>query len=98
MAEKKDVNVTCPCCATRIEVDVRTGKILRWRRAEEVDETGKPVVSEGDWSDASTRVAGRLDAAKDKFDASLAKEKAREQDLDDLFRKAKSKLDKKKED
>lgn len=98
MAEKKDAQVVCPCCDSRIEVDVRTGKILRWRRPEELDETGKPIVRESDWKDASQRVSGRLGEAQDRFDSSVDKEKSREQDLDDLFRKAQDKLQKKKEE
>lgn len=96
--EKKDALVVCPCCDSRIEVDVRTGNVLRWRRAEEVDETGKPIVREEDWSDANTRVAGRLSTASDKFEEGLQKEQSREKDLDDLFAKAKAKLDKKKKE
>ncbi|MAB80451.1 MAG: hypothetical protein CMJ89_13950 [Planctomycetes bacterium] len=98
MAEKKDARVVCPCCNSRIEVDVRTGKILRWRRPEELDETGKPIMRDSDWNDASQRVSGRLGEAQGRFDSSFDKEKSRERDLDDLFRKAQDKLQKKKEE
>ena len=92
--EKKDVRVTCPCCHSRIEVDVRTGHVLRWRRPEEVDETGKPKVKEEDWDEATGRVSGRLAEARDRFEAGLAKEKSRAEELEELFRKAKAKLEK----
>ncbi|HEX6884529.1 MAG TPA: hypothetical protein VF530_14225 [Planctomycetota bacterium] len=91
--ETKDVNVECPCCRSRLEIDVRTGKVLRWNRATETDESGKPVVRESDWGTATERVSKRMGAAADKFDESLQREQARSRDLDELFRKANQKLD-----
>lgn len=90
--EARDVQVGCPCCESLLDIDVRTGRVLRWRKKGEVDETGKPVVREGDWSAASDRVSKRLGAAGDKFDDSLRRERSRAEDLDDLFRRAKDKL------
>ena len=98
MPEKKDATVVCPCCESRIELDLRTGKVLRWRRPEELDETGKPVLTESDWEDASKRVAGRMGQAQDRFEDGLSREKSRESDLDDLFKKAKDKLRKRDEE
>ncbi|MEW6070988.1 MAG: hypothetical protein AB1726_00145 [Planctomycetota bacterium] len=89
--EQKDVEVTCPCCGTRITVDVRTRHILRSRPPERTDDTGRPVVDKTDWDRVSARVEGRLGAAKEKFENGLAKERTREQDLDDLFRRASEK-------
>ena len=89
--ENKDVEVDCPCCGTRILVDVRTGRVLRTNRPVETDETGKRVVREEDWQSASGRVKDRLSTAEDKFDAGLSREKSRETDLDDLFKKARDK-------
>lgn len=93
--DTKDVKLVCPCCESRLEVDVRTGKVVRWSRKGESDETGKPVMRESDWSTASERVSQRLGSAADKFDDSLSREKTREQDLEDLFRKASDKLKRK---
>lgn len=95
--EKKDIRVDCPCCESRLEVDSRTGHILRWRRKEELDETGKPVLTEEDWGQANQRVSGRLDTATDKFEEGLAREQSRGRDLDDLFSKANEKLKKKRQ-
>src|SRR5262249_24586792 len=92
--ETKETQVTCPCCESRLEVDVRTGKVVRWRKKGETDETGKPVVGESDWKGASERVGKRLGSAVDKFDQSLGREKNRAKDLDELFRKASEKVDK----
>ena len=90
--ETKDVEVECPCCATRILVDVRTGRVLRSNRPAETDETGKRVVRSEDWDVAQERVRSRQESAEDRFDAGLSREKSREQDLDDLFRRAEEKL------
>ena len=57
--EKKQVEVSCPTCASRLLVDVRSEKILRTRRPEELDATGKPKVDAGDWDDALNRVQDR---------------------------------------
>lgn len=91
--ETKQLDVTCPCCQSRLSIDVRTSRILRWNRPEELDETGKPVTKESDWNAANARVEGRLSTAADKFDEGLARERGRERDLDDLFRQASEKLE-----
>ena len=96
--DQKDVNVECPCCQSRLEIDVRTAKVVRWRKKGESDETGKPVLRESDWSAASEKVGKRLGEADDKFDQSLSREKRRTQDLDELFRKANEKLGRKGEE
>jgi hypothetical protein len=93
--DTKEAKVECPCCQSRLEIDVRTGTVLRWRKKGETDETGKPVLRESDWGTASDKVSKRLGSAADKFDQSLSREKAREKDLDDLFRKASEKLGRK---
>jgi hypothetical protein len=93
----RETKVTCPCCQSHLEIDVRTGKVVKWRRETELDETGKPILREEDWTDAQKRVAGRREAAADKFEAGLAREQSRETDLDDLFKKAQDKLEKRKD-
>lgn len=85
--ETKEIAVTCPCCDSRINVDVRTRKILSWRRAEELGNDGKPVVTEEDWTKANEDVAGRMQRSEDAFDAGLSREKKRSRDLDDLWKK-----------
>jgi hypothetical protein len=93
--DTKDVKIDCPCCGSHLEVDVRTSKIVRWRKKGETDETGKPVMKESDWGAATDRVSKRMGTAADKFDESLTREKSRSKDLDELFRKASEKLDRK---
>lgn len=90
--DAKDVRVECPCCQSRLEIDVRTGKVLRWSKRAEGDSAGKPATSESDWGTATDRVGKRLGAAADKFDQSLQREQTRTRDLDDLFRKANEEL------
>ena len=87
----KQLNVTCPCCATTLTVDVLTGKILRQARPADTDETGKPVLDHGRWDDAADHVKGRAQGGQDEFDSALEKERNRSDDLDDLFAKAKEK-------
>lgn len=91
--DTKEAKLVCPCCESTLEVDVRTGTVVRWRRKGEIDETGKPVVRESDWTAASERVGQRSSSAAERFEQGLSREKAREKDLDDLFRKAKDKLE-----
>src|SRR5262245_43434259 len=90
--DTKEALITCPCCESRLEVDVRTAKVLRWSKKGDVDETGKPVLNEGDWQKAAERVGNRMGTAAERFEAGLSREKSREKDLDDLFRKASDKL------
>lgn len=90
--ETKDVRVECPCCRSRLEIDVRTGKVLRWSQPATTDETGKPAVRPEDWGQAAERVSKRMGAAANKFDESLQRERTRSRDLDELFRKANEKL------
>ena len=91
--DKKDLELTCPCCESRLTVDLRTGKIVRSQRPEELDETGKPKLTSEDWDAMSERVKGRLDSALSKFDEGLHREQSRRRDLDDLFEAAKEKLE-----
>lgn len=87
----KQIEVTCPCCDTRLTVDVLTSTVLKHAPPEQLDETGKPVLDEGRWDSATARVRDRKSTSLDKFDAALGKEQSREKDLDDLFEKAKRK-------
>lgn len=91
--EKKQVEVSCPTCASRLLVDVRSEKILRTRRPEELDATGKPKVDAGDWDDAMGRVKDRESRRESALDAALEREQGKADRLDDLFREASKRLD-----
>ena len=90
---RKEIHVTCPCCESRLEIDVLTQRVVKARRAEELDPSGKPKLREEDWDSAQARVSGRAGSAEDKFDSFLTREKTRGQDLDDLFQKLRDKDD-----
>ena len=62
---------------------------MSWRRAEELDPSGKPVVRASDWDAAQARVQDREAGSVDRFDQALSREQSRERDLDVLFDKLK---------
>jgi len=86
--DTKQIEIACPCCQSRLLVDVRTGKLLRALRPEELDATGKPVVGERDWDQALGRVRDRQGDRASKLESALDRERERSRHLDDLFRKA----------
>ena len=90
---RKDLSLSCPCCQARLEVDVRTEKVVRWQRPEELDASGKPKVKASDWDTASQRVSDRMGGAADKLEAALDREKTRGRDLDSLFEQLKERSD-----
>jgi len=85
--DAKEIQIDCPCCRSRLAVDVRTARVVRWAREEEVDPSGKPKVRGEDWDTAHGRVQTRLESAEERFEAGLGRERTREQDLDELFRR-----------
>ena len=91
--EKKQLEIDCPTCSSRILVDVRSEQVLRTRRPQELDSAGKPKVTEGDWEDALGRVQEREGRRESKLDEALEREKSKSDRLDDLFRQASEKLD-----
>ena len=86
--ERKQFEIDCPCCASRILVDVRTGQILRTRSPKGEEGDGE---APADWQEALGRVQERTRAGQDRLDQALDREKTRERDLDDLFKKARDK-------
>jgi hypothetical protein len=90
--ETKQIEIDCPCCKTRLLVDVRTGQLLRTLRPEELDSEGKPVVSERDWDEALGKVRGRSESREGRLDEALNRERDKANRLDELFRQAKDKL------
>ena len=90
--ETKQIEIDCPCCKTRLLLDVRTGQLLRARRPEELDSEGKPVVSERDWDEALGKVQDRTQSREGRLDEALNRERDKASRLDDLFRQARDKL------
>ena len=93
----KEIEIDCPCCESRLLVDVRTQTVLRHVPKASLDEFGKPVQDGGRWDDANKTVQDRKSRGTDAFDAALNREKSRARDLDDLFKKAKDKVDARKQ-
>jgi hypothetical protein len=86
--DPKEVAIRCPCCDSRLLVDVRTAKVLSWSKpGGEVDAEGKPKLKPEDWDAAEARAKGRLAQGLDKFEAGLKKEEQRTQDLEQLWKK-----------
>lgn len=96
--EKKQVEVACPTCASRLLVDVRSQKVVRARRPEELDSTGKPKLVEGDWDDALGRVKDRASSRDSKLDQALEREGTKADRLEELFREATQRADEDEED
>lgn len=90
---EQQLEVTCPCCSSRLWIDTRTSKVVRSRRPGELDaETGKPKVDEADWSDALGKVRQRTESGEGRLDSALERERGKGARLDELFKKAKEKL------
>lgn len=81
----KEITVTCPCCDSRLVVDVLTARVIAHGRQKDTDPAGRPIVREEDWDTANERVAGRTQAAANRFDEALSQERTRGKDLDALF-------------
>ena len=90
--ETKQIEIACPCCKSRLLVDVRTGQLLRTLRPEQLDDKGKPLVSERDWDSALGRVEGRQQSRESRLEEALERERGKADRLDELFRQAKDKL------
>lgn len=90
--ELRQIDVVCPCCRSRLSVDVRTRQVLRTLRAEEQGPGGEGRLSETRWDSAHKRVAERDGAATDRFDEALASERDKQTRLEDLFRQAREKI------
>jgi hypothetical protein len=91
--EKKQIEVDCPCCATKLTIDVLTSSVVRSTAPAELDETGRPKRDEGRWDRAEGRVAERSAGAQDKLESALDSERTKEARFDDLFEKARKKVE-----
>ena len=95
---KKDLEIVCPCCDSRLLVDLLTETVLRARRPETLDETGKPTVDENDWTSAFDRVRARTHDGTSKLDDAVERERERKQSLDDRFDEARRRAEEPGED
>ena len=95
---KKDLEIVCPCCDSRLLVDLLTETVLRARRPETLDEAGKPTVDDNDWASAFDRVRARTHEGTNKLDAAVERERERKQSLDDRFDEARRRAEDQSED
>jgi DNA-directed RNA polymerase subunit RPC12/RpoP len=93
MVKMKEIEIDCPCCESRLLIDVRTQTVLRHAPKASLDEFGKPVQDGKRWDAAARTVTDRESRSEDAFDSALNREKSRTRDLDDLFKKAQRKVD-----
>jgi len=81
----KQIDVTCPCCSTRLTVDVLTGQILRRSGPEASEASGS---GKDRWVSAQERVRERSKSGQDKLESALDHERGKSARFDELFRKA----------
>lgn len=88
----KQIDITCPCCSSRLTVDVLTQKVMR-------TESASPPADGGDkWTSATKNVQGRTASGAEKLENALKQEREKKARLDDLFEKAQEKLKKRDEE
>ena len=88
----KQIDVTCPCCSTRLTVDVGTGQILHRIGPETADEG---VSGKDRWISAQERVRERTKSGEDKLESALDYERGKAARFDELFQKAREKNERK---
>ncbi|QDU65824.1 hypothetical protein [Engelhardtia mirabilis] len=91
--DRKQIDVECPSCNSRLAVDVLTATVVRWAAAPEAGAmgpgtAGTPKLTEADWSAAMSRMSSRKERSGEAFEAAFSKEQERTRDLDDLFDRA----------
>ena len=84
----KQIDVTCPCCASVLTIDVLTSRVMRTVRADE-RAGGAPAADR--WEKAQERVRERTKTSADKLESALQDERTKESRFDELFKKAREK-------
>ena len=90
--EKKQIQVTCPCCSSELQVDVLTEQVVRSVPKAELDAAGRPVPDEGRWDRLSEKVEQRSSGAEDKLESALEAERNKADRFDDLFDAARDRV------
>jgi hypothetical protein len=88
----KQIDVTCPCCSTRLTVDVLTAQVLR--RAPPAAAAEREPDSElgaDRWASAQERVRERTKSGPDRLENALEQERGKSKRFDELFEKAREK-------
>ena len=84
----KELEVRCPCCASRLLVETATGKILRTTPAGDAAQAA-PAVDR--WESAQHRVRERTNTGTEKLESALEAERTKEARFDEMFKKAREK-------
>ena len=90
--DAKQIDLTCPCCNTRLTIDVRTAQVLRQTppgRAGEEPGTGE--VGQDRWASAQDKVRERTKSGEDRLESALEQERGKSKRFDELFEKAREK-------
>jgi len=92
----KQIDVTCPCCSTRLTVDVLTAQVLRRSppdaAASGAEAPASAPESGGDrWASAQARVRERSKSGEDRLESALEHERGKSKRFDELFQKAREK-------
>ncbi|MBK7878428.1 MAG: hypothetical protein IPJ77_22460 [Planctomycetes bacterium] len=81
----REIEVTCPCCSTRLVVDVRTSQVLKSVRKE--DQSGAADARDR-WTAAQEKIQERSRSGLDKLESALEYERGKKDRFDELFKKA----------
>lgn len=92
---QKEVELTCPCCAARLTVDIRTGQVLK---RQDAPKEGASGASKDRWETAQDRVRERSLEGNRKMESALDYERNKEARFDQLFKQATEKQDRKREE
>ena len=87
----KQIDVTCPCCASVLTIDVLTSKVMRTVRADERAGGAGGAPAPDRWEKAQERVRERTKSSADKLESALQDERTKETRFDELFKKAREK-------
>ncbi|MDP7062235.1 MAG: hypothetical protein QF489_04795 [Planctomycetota bacterium] len=85
---KKDLEIKCPDCGSRLRIDRETGGIIAHGREDKAK----------DLADVKARMEGKTQAKRDAFGAALKAERGRKNELDSLFKDAAEKASKNEEE
>jgi hypothetical protein len=96
--EKKQIEVDCPCCSAHLSIDVLTRTVTRATPRAELGEDGKPRRDGAAWERASGAVEMRSAGATDKLESALEAERSKADRFDDLFDKARKKVQERQDD
>jgi hypothetical protein len=86
--KKKDLEIRCPDCGSRLRIDRETGAVIAHGKDEKA----------ADFADVQARMAAKKQRKVDAFGDALKAERGRKTELDDLFRKASEKASANEED